>query len=79
MHGRERLYNLASGQLLSHGELGARLQELTGGRVDFAANARRRQFPKIDVSRVGREFGWCPRELLVDLPALLDSNAKRHQ
>lgn len=76
LRGRLRLYNLASGYSVTHGELAACLQELTGGHVIFAANALSRRYPRIDVSRLSQEFDWQPRTLLMDLPALLNRDAK---
>lgn len=73
LRGRARLYNLASGHSVSHGELVMRLRELTGGHIVFAANAFSRRFPRIDVSRLGQEFEWQPRALLTDLPTLLNT------
>jgi nucleoside-diphosphate-sugar epimerase len=69
--GRERVYNVASGELLSHGELASRLGELTGLPLLFLESAAERVFPRIDISRIVREFSFAPAHLLSDLEGLL--------
>jgi nucleoside-diphosphate-sugar epimerase len=71
LHGRERIYNVASGELLSHGELASRLGELTGLPLRFMDGAQERVFPRIDISRIVQEFSFAPARLLSDLEQLL--------
>ncbi|MGR8931720.1 MAG: NAD-dependent epimerase/dehydratase family protein [Gammaproteobacteria bacterium] len=67
LDGRQRIYNVASGKPISHGELATVLSELSGCRVRFSDNAPRRAFPRIDISRVIGEFGFRPKCLLGNL------------
>lgn len=69
--GRERVYNVASGHNISHGEILDYLQQLTGCEVQVAPKAPVIQFPPIDISRIVMEFGFRPRHLLADLPHLV--------
>lgn len=71
MHGRERLYNVASGSPVTHHSLAEVLRQC-GYSVAFAADAPTRVFPRIDTSRVEREFGPLRRSVLSDLPRLLE-------
>lgn len=71
LHGRERIYNVASGELLSHGELASRLGELTGLPLRFMEGAPERAFPPIDISRIVQEFSFAPAHPLSDLEHLL--------
>lgn len=66
--GRYRLYNVASGRQVTHGELADFLVRSTGGDVRFASDAPARSFPMIDIARVRGEFGVSPRSVL-DEPA----------
>jgi nucleoside-diphosphate-sugar epimerase len=69
--GRERLYNLASGENVSNGAIAAALERETGCRVEVAADAARIAFPPIDIERVRREFGFAPARLTDRFPAFV--------
>lgn len=69
--GRHRLYNLASGQPVTHAEIGAIIAERTGCSVTFADGAPTRTFPTIDITRIEAETGARPARLTDRLPALL--------
>jgi nucleoside-diphosphate-sugar epimerase len=66
MRGRERLYNLASGNAVTHEALADAMRRC-GYTVEFSAEAPRRVFPIIDTARIRSEFGNHPRSLLQDL------------
>jgi len=68
--GRHRIYNVASGQPVSHMEI-ARAAMDEGYDCAFAPGGARRVFPKINIARVTTEFGFRPKSLLRDLPSLL--------
>lgn len=70
LHGRERLYNIASGEALTHGALAEKIFT-AGYSVDFAPNGNTRALPAINIARIEQEFGKTPRSLLDDLPTLL--------
>jgi nucleoside-diphosphate-sugar epimerase len=69
--GRARLYNVASGTRITHGEICNALSLFMGCRVVVEADARICAFPAIEIARVRDEFGFRPRHLLDDLPALV--------
>jgi hypothetical protein len=70
-NGRRRLCNVASGRNTSHAALAARLRDLTGRRIDFAAGAPMVSHAPIDTARVTNEFGALPCDLMTDLPSLI--------
>jgi len=74
LHGRERIYNVASGEQFSHGELASRLGELTGLPLRFVDGAPQRAFPQIDISRIIQEFAFAPAHLHSDLEDLLHNS-----
>ncbi|MGH8352861.1 MAG: NAD-dependent epimerase/dehydratase family protein [Pseudomonas sp.] len=76
LQGRERLYNLAGGEAISHRQLADCLQAAGAGRVRFAAAGATRRFPHIDISRLQREFAWQPRRLVEQLPALIEPSGR---
>lgn len=70
LHGRERVYNVASGEPVTNAQLAATLQA-SGCAVSFEESAPAVTYPRIDTSRVREEFPFTPRGVLDDLPALL--------
>lgn len=69
--GKQQIYNVASGKNVSHGELAAKLQQLTGCEIEFAPDAPAIRFPQINIDRVRGEFGIVPSSVLSDLDWLL--------
>lgn len=70
LHGKERLYNVASGEAVTHGALAEQLFS-SGHAIDFAPNGKTRALPAINIGRVEQEFGRAPRSILDDIPTLL--------
>jgi nucleoside-diphosphate-sugar epimerase len=68
---REALYNVASGQNLSHREIAEELARVTGAAIEFGPEPKTVAFPSIDTSRLRAEFQLSPRGLLDDLPELV--------
>ncbi len=58
INGRERIYNVASGEQMEHRQWLAALSGLTGCTVETDENAPFQSFPAIDVERMKREFGF---------------------
>lgn len=73
--GTQPLYNVASGRNLSNRELFARLRELSGCEIGAQRQHMTRPSPRIDVSRMRREFAWRPSSLLDKLADLLPAQA----
>lgn len=71
MHGRRRLYNVASGRNTSHGEIADALHRAFGWQVTFAAGAPDARFPKISIGRVADEFGPPLSNLSADMATLM--------
>ncbi len=77
LHGRQRIYNIASGVNTTAGQITDRIKEITGCDVEVAENAQRICFPRIQTSLICSEFGFEPRSILDDLEALIEEY-KRH-
>lgn len=76
--GDERLYNVAAGVKLSHGDVLVRLSQLTGCLCATAADAPLVDYPQISVRRIAGLFArsgaeWAPAPLSDRLPALVDA------
>lgn len=71
LHGRHRLYNLASGRPVTHKEVAAIIERETPTTVTFADGGPTRAFPTIDVARVCDEVDFRPASLVERLPTML--------
>lgn len=72
VEGSHRLYNVASGRNVTHGELATRLREVTDCTVEAGSQPRTIVFPTIDIARLRSEFLFAPRSVLADVPWLVD-------
>lgn len=70
--GTEPVYNVASGSMVTHGEIAGVLRNC-GVNVTFAANGPDDIQPVLPVARLRALLGWSPRHLLDDLPRLMDA------
>ena len=78
LQGNQRVYNVASGEPLSHGELADALSEASLRCITFEKNAQHRSFPRIDITRISLEFGFRPLRLVEELRDLIDSSKSKH-
>jgi len=69
--GRHRLYNLASGQPVTHGEIAEIITDRTDVCVTFAPDGPTRGFPTIDIARIRAETALRPARLTERLPGML--------
>ena len=63
LHGRERVYNVASGVNVTNEELTAAIARRTGCKVTVAPDAERIVFPPVDVAAIRAEFGFTPSSI----------------
>lgn len=70
LRGRHRLYNVSSGEAISHGAIAQVLSDGFGIKVTTAADARTDPQPAIDNTRLAAEFGPFDTSVLDDVPAL---------
>lgn len=68
--GRQRLYNVASGEAVTHEDLARELRAMSGCCIEWAPRAPTIALPAIDTERLRADFDTRPRRLLDDLPAL---------
>ena len=71
LSGRYRLYNVASGRIVTHETLAEQLRQISGRKVIFRSDAPCRRFPPIDASRLQDEFPFTPICLEDELPRLM--------
>lgn len=64
LYGEQRIYNVASGVLVTHQEIASQLAVACNAKVTFSPNAVSRRFPELSVERLMHEFGWAPQSLL---------------
>lgn len=73
MDGRERIYNVASGEQMEHRQWLTALSGLTGCAVEADESAPFQSFPVIDVGRMKREFGFEPTPVSEVVQQLLNN------
>jgi nucleoside-diphosphate-sugar epimerase len=70
--GRQRIYNVASGENTSNLQLGARIADVTGCQIEFVPGAATLMEPRIGVDRAREEFGLPPLRVLDSIGHLID-------
>ena len=71
LYGRERVYNLASGQQLRNDDWTGPIATATAARLETDLAAPNAGFPAIDISRLSAEFGAPPGDPRAHLAAIL--------
>lgn len=66
LHGREKIYNVASGFNTSHKVLADRLRQTTGCTIEVDDNSPLISFPTISTERIDREFKLGNRRAILD-------------
>ncbi len=70
LHGRHRLYNVASGRNVTHAEIAAVLRKTLGWTTVFSTAAPVIRFPPIEIARLDDEFGAALSDPLRDLSSI---------
>lgn len=76
LHGKERLYNVASGRNTTHGEIALELKRLTGCSLEVKSDAATVCCPQVETSRLCGEFGPLPSALTGDLGWIVEGYEK---
>jgi nucleoside-diphosphate-sugar epimerase len=69
--GRDRIYNIASGYNVTHGEIVHLLKSLTGCSVTVDQGASAIKWPLVNIERIIQEFGFKPLYLMDELEGLV--------
>ena len=78
LEGQHRIYNVAAGRNVSNGDIVSALREQTGCSIEWTPHAPVVAAPPISIERLHDEFGYAPRQLLGQLPALVAQYQKRY-
>ncbi len=70
--GRHTVYNVASGEHTTHGEICDLIRDLTGCTIEVAPDAPTIVFPAVSVDRLKGEFGFGPRSALEAIARLVE-------
>jgi nucleoside-diphosphate-sugar epimerase len=70
--GKDRLYNVASGEPVKHSHIAKIIENASQIPVSFKKGASKRAFPPIDISKITQEFSFFPRLLVNELPIILN-------
>ena len=70
--GRHQIYNVASGKNVSNRELMERISDLTGCKIEVVPKPSQATYPRINVDRIRKEFGFTPANVLHDMERLIE-------
>jgi nucleoside-diphosphate-sugar epimerase len=76
LHGKQKLYNIASGENVSAGQITSEISRLTGCTIEISKHVTPIRFPRICVDRLQQEFTFTPSRILDDLPQLINTYKK---
>lgn len=76
LSGKERLYNVAAGQAVTHADL-AKAIEQCGYKPRFEPAAPVRVFPPVDISQLVKEFGRPQSSITEDFPSVIKEEGNR--
>lgn len=74
--GEDKIYNVASGQQVSAYALIEVLRNLTGCELEYSAQLPLQSFPRIDITRLQKAFGFSPSPILEYLPEIIEHHRK---
>ena len=77
LRGTHSVYNVASGEQITHRQIMERLVEATGCTWDVVASESAPESAPVDISRVQEEFGFRPGSVLDQIPALIAEHPRR--
>lgn len=71
LHGKYKIYNIASGKNIKVSEIMDEIKKLTNCDIHFAPDAQYQSFPEINIQRIKKEFNFEPKQLLTILNDLV--------
>jgi nucleoside-diphosphate-sugar epimerase len=74
LHGKQRLYNVASGKNIKHESIINCLSPNSNVNFDFNVDAIKRNYSPVNISRIVQEFNFKPRYLLDDIHIVFNYN-----
>jgi nucleoside-diphosphate-sugar epimerase len=72
LKGKQRIYNIASGINVTHGQIVSIIGKLINYRLEIREDAPRVVFPLIDVSRIVEEFQFSPSDIKKSIEQVID-------
>ena len=75
LHGREKIYNIASGTVISNSEISS-LFSAVGIPVEFAHNAVSLSYPSISIRKLVDEFSFHPEQVLPLMQKIINKQLK---
>ena len=72
LHGKQKLYNLASGMNISNKQILDTIENNTACKINASELGQIQYFPLIDITNLKNEFNFMPDSILDKLPDLID-------
>ena len=71
LHGKNSVYNIASGQNLTNEKIVRKIQEVVGCEFEVSGNAKKYAFPPISIKLIQKEFNFEPTPILSKLKKII--------
>jgi nucleoside-diphosphate-sugar epimerase len=75
-NGKNKIYNIASGQNIESGEIIKKIVEITGCEVEVAPNSKEYSFPETSINKIVEEFNFEPTNILEKMEYMIDEFKK---
>ena len=76
--GKNRLYNVASGNNITLSKISLKIKEITGCKINYKNQKKLVKEPIININRIKNEFNFKPKKDLIKSLNQLISNYKNH-
>ena len=74
--GKERIYNVGSNKSISVGQIAKLIKKYTGCKIVFKKNAKVKNEPIINISRIKKEFNFYPKKMFENEIKMIIKNYK---
>jgi nucleoside-diphosphate-sugar epimerase len=77
MYGKDKIYNIGSGQNLKNEEIVEKIKEITGCTYSVVKDAKEHSFPTISIQKIQNEFNFQPTSILTKLNDIITAVQKK--
>jgi len=77
--GRHRLYNVASGKNIRLSKISEKIRKITNCKINYKNQNKLVKEPKIDISRIKKEFNFSPKINLINSLEQIIVNYKKYE
>ena len=76
INGRDKIYNVASGQNVTSGQLLEKIKSITNCDIEISPNAPEYSFPIVSINKIKKEFNFKPTNIIDKIDEIVESFRK---